>query len=660
MRCIKIEFHGFKRLADTSCNTDGKLIAFLGPNEAGKSSVLEGLDWLTNAELPLPSRLRNRSLSATAATDAIVRATFALTDEDREAIGHLPSENRALRFVVARYADGGLRTGTRPDLLRERGPFDAVRDELQRWLDLSRTDLSPMITAGVALAASLVEEPDEAWKQENDELFDALVEWLREPVVDEATNDEPQPGESEPDPDDLRLAELLVRMRDILQAEHPSQVARRILWERAPDFALFTENDRTLQDSYDIADPTVRDDPPQALANMLGVAELDLNRLWEQITEADSGGALTTERRANERLQAALGPKWRQESIDVQFKVDGSLLRILIVEAGEGGANTPINERSDGLRMFVALVAFLAWHSFEVPPILLIDEAETHLHYDAQADLLEVLAADVDATQVFYTTHSPGCLPRDLGTGVRLVSPRKGRRDASELRNDFWTNERPGFTPLLFAMGAGAAAFSAFRRAVLAEGPADMILLPSLIRLATGASDLSYQVAPGLANYRGSGLELEETAARVVYLVDGDTGGAKHAKWLKEIGIPEGRIFELRAGWATEDYVHPDRYLEVINALISSNANLGSVALDDLDREQPISKAVADWCKAAGVKAPGKTTVASVLIGDQDTLQLSEGAKEALVELHEQMQSALTAAPLTNTSQSPQSTADLD
>ncbi|ROR83232.1 AAA domain-containing protein, putative AbiEii toxin, Type IV TA system [Plantibacter flavus] len=659
MRCIRIEFHGFKRLADTSCNTDGKLIAFLGPNEAGKSSVLEGLDWLTNAELALPSRLRNRSLSATAATDAIVRATFALTDEDREAIGHLPFTNQALRFIVARYADGGLRTGIGPKLLRERGPFDEVRDELERRPDLSDDDLPPAATAGLALVSSLVEDPDGDWSEENDGNFDALVDWLREPVVDDVDDDEPQPGESGLDPDDLRLAELLVRMKGILQVEHPSRSASRILETRAPDFALFTEADRTLQDSYDLADSGIRDAPPQALANLLGVAGLDLNRLWEQITEADSGAAFTTERRANERLQAALGPKWRQESIDVQFKVDGSLLRILIVEAGEGGANTPINERSDGLRMFVALVAFLAWHSFEVPPILLIDEAETHLHYDAQADLLEVLAADVDATQVFYTTHSPGCLPRDLGTGVRLVSPRNGRRDASELRNDFWTNERPGFTPLLFAMGAGAAAFSAFRRAVLAEGPADMILLPSLIRLATGASDLSYQVAPGLANYRGSGLELEETAARVVYLVDGDTGGAKHANWLKEIGIPEGRIFELRSGWATEDYVHPDRYLEVINALISSNANLGPVALEDLDREQPISKAVADWCKAAGVKAPGKTTVASVLIGDQDTLRLSEGAKEALVELHEQMQNALTADPLTSAGPSQPSTADL-
>ena len=37
------------------------------------------------------------------------------------------------------------------------------------------------------------------------------------------------------------------------------------------------------------------------------------------------------------------------------------------------------------------------------------------------------------------------------------------------LRHDFWTNEDPGFAPLLYAMGASAAAFSACRRAVLGQ-----------------------------------------------------------------------------------------------------------------------------------------------------------------------------------------------
>lgn len=61
MRLTRIEFNGYKRLAQTSCNVDGKLIAFVGPNEAGKSSVLEALAWLdTDDDKALPDNVLTR------------------------------------------------------------------------------------------------------------------------------------------------------------------------------------------------------------------------------------------------------------------------------------------------------------------------------------------------------------------------------------------------------------------------------------------------------------------------------------------------------------------------------------------------------------------------------------------------------------------------
>lgn len=50
MKAYKLRFHGYKRLADTGCNVDGRMIAFLGPNEAGKSTVLNALDWFSNGD----------------------------------------------------------------------------------------------------------------------------------------------------------------------------------------------------------------------------------------------------------------------------------------------------------------------------------------------------------------------------------------------------------------------------------------------------------------------------------------------------------------------------------------------------------------------------------------------------------------------------------
>lgn len=178
--------------------------------------------------------------------------------------------------------------------------------------------------------------------------------------------------------------------------------------------------------------------------------------------------------------------------------------------------------------MFVALAAFVATRSTVTSPVLLIDEAETHLHYDAQADLVNMLLTQGEAAQVIYTTHSPGCLPPDLGTGIRVIAPAQSDPAISEVRNAFWVDHVAGFSPLLFAMGAGAAAFTTTRYAVIAEGASEMILLPSLIRAATGLDFLPYQVAPGLSEAPTSQYpKLDLQAARVAFAVDGDSGGSR-------------------------------------------------------------------------------------------------------------------------------------
>ncbi|MBN3507929.1 AAA family ATPase [Mycolicibacterium septicum] len=407
---------------------------------------------------------------------------------------------------------------------------------------------------------------------------------------------------------------------------------------RVPQFALFDSAARTLDSTYELADEGLRITPPPALGNLLWLAELDLSRLWRAIVDGDTSRARTIERQANERLRQRLGPKWRQERLDVELNVTGSRLEVLIAEGHSTGSTTTFDERSDGLRTFVALVAFLARQEYQLPPVLLVDEIETHLHLDAQADLVEVLTNDVEASQVFYTTHSPASLPRDLGTGLRLVRPDPSNRSVSLLRNDFWTSG-PGYTPILFAMGAGAAAFSALRRAVFCEGPSDMILLPSLFRAAIGEDDIGFQIAQGISSYNGPKNEFEEAAARVAYLLDGDEGGGSNRKRLEDLGIVGGRIVQLDTNMAAEDYIDRNRYIEVVNGLLGDQ-----IRTDDLDSSVTVSRAVENWCKQRGVATPGKTAVASALVRDRHKLRLEAGAKEKLAAVHNELLAILETA----------------
>ena len=111
--------------------------------------------------------------------------------------------------------------------------------------------------------------------------------------------------------------------------------------------------------------------------------------------------------------------RWSQPEVTIYLRLSNYQLHILI---GEDSQFENIERRSDGLRQFVALLMFLTHKpSYSIKPILLIDEVEIHLHYDAQADLVQTLAEQEIAEKVIYTTHSIGCLPEDLGMGVRVV-----------------------------------------------------------------------------------------------------------------------------------------------------------------------------------------------------------------------------------------------
>ena len=71
------------------------------------------------------------------------------------------------------------------------------------------------------------------------------------------------------------------------------------------------------------------------------------------------------------------------------------------------------------------------------------------------------------------------------------------------------------------------------------------LLLPSLVRAATGLERLAYQVAPGLSEMpKDFYPQLDFEAAKVAFLVDGDGGGDELSKALGR-EVPADRIVKL-------------------------------------------------------------------------------------------------------------------
>lgn len=649
VHCIRIELDGYKRLSATHCNTDTRLLAFVGPNEAGKSSLLDALVWLTApSDMPLLPRdqTRGRELPE---THVAVMAMYELDENDKAAVAHLAVAEPITGYLAVRRVNGQHGSDARPIPERDPAPFLALRVGLER----ARKKFAGQLDAatGALDAEGLAEGetsdlPDPArwftivlesiehtnmaeWTNAQDAAAESLAAWLEDVAPTSRS------GRSR----DQDLADAIRAAEQTANSEHPADTARSVLSERAPRFIKFEEDDRTLVRVHPINDEDARDRLSPALQNLLKIADLNVEKLWRHIERGVPSAVESDIAKANLHLRAFFEEAWNQSRVTARFKVDSNRLELWLEELDNASTVTDIEERSDGLLMFVALAAFVAAQRLAIPPILLIDEAETHLHFDAQADLVGVLLKQVQATQVFYSTHSPGCLPSDLGTGVRLVRRHKKTPNISLIDSNFWTNQAPGFAPLLYAMGASAAAFSRCRLAVLAEGAADMVLLPTLIRLANNLDDLEYQVAPGLANAHAFGMDVEDVAAKVVYLTDGDSEGAKYRKQLKEVNVPDGRVFHLPPNMASEDLVSRAHFIKVANTLLPEGVE---VREKDLPSTKPIAKAFDDWAKKNKQRV-GHVAVAYGLISKPKDVVFAPKAEVALRILHTKFMTAFVA-----------------
>lgn len=163
-----------------------------------------------------------------------------------------------------------------------------------------------------------------------------------------------------------------------------------------------------------------------------------------------------------------------------------------------------------------------------------------------------------------------------------------------------------------------------------------MVLLPTLLRKATDLGDLEYQVAPGLANAHAYGMDVEDIAAKVIYLTDGDAQGATYRKQLKDANVPDSRVFQLPDKTTSEGLLDRDYFIEVANGLLPDGV---FVAAKDLPAAKPIAKAFESWAQRHGYSV-GHVALAYGLIAKPRSIRFASGAADVLRELHNDFMTA--------------------
>lgn len=581
MRLLSVQITGFKRFAETTTlRVRGRTLALLGHNESGKTSVLEALEHLGTNSFPAATQFTDRQQRPS--NDVILSARFAVEAEDLRAIAeqlegrsYVGSISEDARWTLVKWANGERRFFFDSGLQRDIAPRTELAQEIGRILEME-WDALPVGSYGeerltevrglaVNTQAGLEVEKEEGLTKG---AIDALTTLRDE--LDAWAEQLPEPSTS--------LNDLRERVGALLADETaalPGLAAGRVLFARLPAFLRFDGDARILP-----AFTAFAEKPPSSLVNLLAAAEARFEDLANLAASEDSRTILGEEEaRINLRLEQ-LFRAWSQKNVIIAVRIDANGIEVRARDRAAPLLETPLLQRSAGMRMFAALLAFLHAHDDEwaSQPVLLVNEAEMHLHYDAQADLVRVFERQSVAQVVLYTTHSIGCLPEDLGLGVIVVEEHGDER--SRLSQSFWTRG-PGITPLMTALGATAASFTPARRAVIGEGAHEAILLPSLLRQAREGTDplspLGFQIVGGLSQISAeAAASLEEDAGTVVYLVDNDRGGAEIRPLLPRQARESGRVLVVGDGSdikSVEDLLSAEVIVASIDAVLEADGH---------------------------------------------------------------------------------------
>jgi len=633
MRLVAFRLEGYRRFEKQSTlDLTPRVVALVGPNEAGKTSLLNALELVT-----ADGRREFTTSDFSGRVEPpghriILSALFELEDDDKAALEGIPGAHRIRLLHRYRTADGIARQKVVPEIKRPRATRDEVTSTLRRVLARAPRRFSELMERDFPDLADEPQVSDDGTEEPRSPvLLRAALSELLESVDNDDSDLSVQVRErlrvvSQLLADNLdskgpvyirRLPALLSTLADEHDLDPPAVRAVEVLSRRRPKVRVLRETDRQLETGYAFDD---HESAPDPLENLLQLAGVGWDDLKEAAAEPGNPYLATLITRANRRLRERLHGSWRQAEVSVELREQQGVLHVFPFDAASE-THSRIEDRSDGFRSFLALLAFTTRHSQgQRRLILAIDEAELHLHYDAQADLVRVLTQQTLVPQIIYSTHSAGCLPEDLGSAIRVVRTVAG--DRSVIDNGFWSSGVAGFTSLLMAMGAGAVAFTPARRAVITEGPSDALLLPALLRAAMGYRPdrpLGLQVVGGLAWTPPAQLAaLETEAAHVVYVTDGDDAGMRYHERLIEARVARSHILALGehgSRLTIEDFVHKESYVKVINDLLTRLHDYDGPPLRVHDI--PSAGAAAEverWMRKQGIAPLSKTAVAENLL----------------------------------------------
>lgn len=561
MRLVKARIQKYRSIRDTGFfDVESKKTILVGPNEAGKTAILQALQ-----QLNPPSGVRNfdplrdyprseyndiTTKKVDPANVTVIEGHFALEPDDQSI---LPQEFRDCTYVY------GRRLNNKAWHHLEGAPPLATYAEIKK--DLAR--LCSHIDTRVPSAGT--ESPTQ--KKPSESLSVLTKDWTDDTSItgERATNLKQWLSDNLQHIDEANSAEEERHARLVHTCELPAKAdaVLKKLNDRMPVFVLFSNYFRVrplihLEHLAHRIESKVLDDEQydygnECLLKLLGFTARELSNLGKagepnrNDTNALQAYRDQLDKRAYQlnaasvRLTNEIRSVWlpdvsRGEADRLRVVADQQYLKVVVEDAL--GVDIELDQRSEGFQWLVSffVVFFAEAADKHENAILLLDEPGLSLHGLKQRDFRTTISRLAEKNQTIYSTHSPFLVGPDELDIVRVVEM-PDRTIGTKVHSDVTSDDPAALLPLQEALGYDLAQslFSQQRNLVL-EGLTDYWYLDAVSHLLRdgGAIDLNNKIALIPAQSAGKVVYfatiLHAHKLKVAALLDSDNAGEQAAR----------------------------------------------------------------------------------------------------------------------------------
>ena len=464
MRLRRFRIRAFRCIHDSGDVTVGDLAAFVGRNESGKTTILQGLILLNRDEIVSDLDLCDEMVEELKSEIKVAEGVFELNEHEREFVKEKFPNLDIKRLKIFRtnknpeiqydFEDGKIGEEQNTNLRSWQSItsdlqnfIDTIPNHIQERLDTDFFQLSspPKTIGGFKKDLQIFDESVKSVASEEEEV---ISEW-----------NELYPKILENSDGFLNTSERLELEEFIKDNLHP-----RIVY--FSDYKKILGNINLQDYLHGVKSSTSGNveyveefDRVETVRNLFYLAELELDKLEEYQNSPSKLIKLLNQ--ASKKLTSRLNPAWKGEPIHVELRFNpGNIMSVIISDVHRDGTITNtglLNRRAEGFKWtFSFIINFAAetQRSELKEAILLLDEPARNLHPTQQRGISDMLKNLAGTNQVLYATHSPFMI-FDYTPGNLLVVELERKNHLSKIYYEYWKADDATLIPILYGLSRG-------------------------------------------------------------------------------------------------------------------------------------------------------------------------------------------------------------